>query len=224
MTAAASASLDELTAAIRAAVAAAGQSVPALRPVRREFSRRIKQFDAKEVLDLALRLLAAGLPKWLAYELVHHHRAAMAALDVKWLTRLGDGLAAWYEVDPYACYLAGPAWREGRISDRVVHGWAKSADRWWRRVAVVSSVALNNTARGGSGDTLRTLAVCKLAVDDRDDMVVKALSWALRELAKRDPAAVRAFLRANDGRLAPRVVREVGNKLTTGLKNSRRTG
>jgi 3-methyladenine DNA glycosylase AlkD len=50
-------------------------------------------------------------------------------------------------------------------------------------------------------------------------MVVKALSWALRELAKRDPSAVREFVRENEARLAPRLLREVRNKLNTGLKN-----
>jgi 3-methyladenine DNA glycosylase AlkD len=54
---------------------------------------------------------------------------------------------------------------------------------------------------------------------DRDDMVVKALSWSLRELAKRDAAAVRAYLKKSGSKLAARVVREVGNKLRTGKKN-----
>jgi 3-methyladenine DNA glycosylase AlkD len=52
-------------------------------------------------------------------------------------------------------------------------------------------------------------------------MVVKALSWALRELSKRDPNAVRAFLAKHAKALAPRVIREVNNKLVTGLKNPR---
>ena len=56
---------------------------------------------------------------------------------------------------------------------------------------------------------------------DRDDMVVKAMSWALRELAKRDPLAVRRFAASHQD-LAPRVVREVTNKLKTGLKNPQR--
>jgi 3-methyladenine DNA glycosylase AlkD len=56
-------------------------------------------------------------------------------------------------------------------------------------------------------------------VDDRDDMVVKAMSWALRELVAHDPDAVRAFLSAHDDVLAARVKREVTNKLETGLKN-----
>jgi 3-methyladenine DNA glycosylase AlkD len=54
---------------------------------------------------------------------------------------------------------------------------------------------------------------------DRDDMVVKAMSWALRELAKKEPARVDAYLAKNGELLAPRVLREVRNKLRTGLKN-----
>ena len=53
----------------------------------------------------------------------------------------------------------------------------------------------------------------------RDDMVVKALSWAPRALAVRQPRAVDRYLRTHADRLAPRVLREVRNKLTTGLKN-----
>lgn len=48
--------------------------------------------------------------------------------------------------------------------------------------------------------------------------IAKALSWALRELLEWEPGAVRSFLEAHDAVLAGRVRREVGNKLTTGLK------
>jgi 3-methyladenine DNA glycosylase AlkD len=54
------------------------------------------------------------------------------------------------------------------------------------------------------------------------DMVVKALSWSLRELAKHDPAPVTSFLAVEQARLAARVKREVGNKLTTGVKTPSR--
>ena len=52
-------------------------------------------------------------------------------------------------------------------------------------------------------------------------MVVKGLSWALRELVPRDREAVVGFLEEHDGVLAARVKREVWNKLETGLKNPR---
>jgi len=50
-------------------------------------------------------------------------------------------------------------------------------------------------------------------------MVYKALSWALRALVVHDPAAVEAFIEEHRGQLHARVVREVRNKLATGLKN-----
>jgi 3-methyladenine DNA glycosylase AlkD len=58
---------------------------------------------------------------------------------------------------------------------------------------------------------------------DRDDMVVKALSWSLRELSKRDRRAVELFIDRYEKELHPRVKREVRNKLETGLKNPRRS-
>jgi hypothetical protein len=205
--------------------AAADRTVPTLRSVRRDTSRRIEALAASDVLDLADRLLDRpdDVPRWLSYELIHHHPAALGALDEDALLRLGRGLEAWGDVDSFACYLSGVAWREGLVSDASVHAWAGSEDRWWRRTALVSTVALNARARGGSGDPERTLAVCDLLKADRDDMVVKALSWALRELAKRDPASVESYVDGNRALLAPRVVREVENKLRTGLKNPRRS-
>jgi len=62
------------------------------------------------------------------------------------------------------------------------------------------------------------LRICEALLDDRDDMVVKALSWSLRELGKRDANAVRLFLLKNHDRVASRVTREVTNKLATGKK------
>ena len=104
----------------------------------------------------------------------------------------------------------------------LIHSWARSADRWWRRAALVSTVPLNSKARGGSGDTYRTLQVCRLLESDTDPMVAKALSWALRELSKRDPRAVRDYLSNRKEVLPALVRREVGNKLKTGVKNPRK--
>jgi 3-methyladenine DNA glycosylase AlkD len=52
--------------------------------------------------------------------------------------------------------------------------------------------------------------------------VMKALSWALRELAKKHPEEVRRFLDAHEAHVAARVQREVRNKIVTGQKNPRR--
>lgn len=192
-----------------------------VRALRREFSKRIAQARPQVVIELALKLLE--FPRFeyrfVAYELIAGHRAALRSLQAKELEQLGEGLDRWEAVDTFACYLSGPAWHENQVSDKLIHRWARSKDRWWRRAALVSTVPLNNKARGGRGDAARTLAVCKILIADRDGMVVKAMSWALRELAKHDPKTVRQFLAEHKDELAARAVREVRNKLTTGVKN-----
>jgi 3-methyladenine DNA glycosylase AlkD len=50
-------------------------------------------------------------------------------------------------------------------------------------------------------------------------MIQKAVSWALRELSKRDREAVLNFMERYQNRLASRVVREVNHKLEFGTKN-----
>jgi 3-methyladenine DNA glycosylase AlkD len=200
-------------------VALPNRSTAAVRTVRREFSRRLAKSDASEVLDTARTLLADPGLRWVAYELVQHHPGAMARMGARELREFGGGMASWDAVDTFSCFLAGPAWQARQVPDRLIHDWARSPNRWWRRAALVATVALNCPARGGRGDTPRTLRICRMLAPDRDDMVVKAMSWALRELAKRDPRAVRDFLATRT--VAARVAREVRNKLTTGLKNPR---
>jgi 3-methyladenine DNA glycosylase AlkD len=192
--------------------------------VRREFSKRLAMADASVVIRVAFRLLEqSGIAsRFVAYELICHHRGALGSLRANELRHLGRGIDSWGAVDCFACYLAGPAWREKQVPDTLIYRWAASSDRWWRRAALVSTVPLNNKTRGGKGDLARTLQVCRLLACDRDEMVVKALSWALREAAKREPEGVRQFLSKYESSLAPRVLREVRNKLRTGLKNPRK--
>lgn len=193
------------------------------RTVRRGWSQRLKELSGPSVVELGIRLVPLGLwERIFAYEIIVHHAGALDALTQKDVASLGRGIQSWGEVDCFASYVAGPAWRQRNISDRTVQSWAKSPNRWWRRAALVSTVPLNNHARGGQGDVTRTLRICRMLIRDRDDMVVKALSWALRELSKRNRRAVEQFLHRYDQIMAPRVKREVANKLRTGLKNPRR--
>jgi 3-methyladenine DNA glycosylase AlkD len=205
---------------IAARVAASADfSVAGLRPLRRQISGELRSEEPSLVLRSTISLLRRPrVPRWFVYELLHNHRA-LTVLQRRDVEQLGQGIANWGDVDAFGVYIAGPAFREGRLAANTIRDWARSPDRWWRRAALVATVALNNTARGGRGDADRTLAVCNLLRHDRDDMVVKALSWALRELAKKEPARVQAYLQDNADALAPRVLREVKNKLRTGLKN-----
>ena len=193
-----------------------------VRTIRREYSRRLKGAGASLVLQVARDLLSTHGHRWVAYELIKDHPAAFRSIGEAELEELGQGIDSWDTVDGFARILAGPAWLAGQVDDDLIHRWAHSNDHWWRRAALVSTVALNMRSQGGRGDVARTLAVCELLVDDHEDMVVKGMSWALRQLVVHDAKAVNAFLRKHEVGLAARVKREVRHKLATGLKNPSR--
>ena len=186
-------------------------TIPAMREIRRAHSREL--CDEPTILPLALDLIdGTEIERIFAYELLHHHKATMGALRERDIRKLGQGIDSWGTVDAFAMYISGPAWRDGRLSDAELTRWARSRDRWWRRAALASTIPTSRT--GGATD--RVIRICTMLAADRDDMVVKALSWALRELTKTDRRAVERFLAAHD--VAARVRREVTNKLRTGLK------
>jgi 3-methyladenine DNA glycosylase AlkD len=187
-----------------------------------DFLKETAHLSPDEAIDLASRLWRLGEHRFLyaASQLLHRHPAAFSKVRWKVLEPLGHSMDSWWSVDMFAT-LAGPAWREGQVSDARVLRWTRSKNRWWRRAALVCTVALNRKSQGGRGDPPRTLAVCEQLVRDRDDMVVKGMSWALRDLIARDRKAVERFLLKHDTRLAARVKREVRNKLTSGRKNPR---
>jgi 3-methyladenine DNA glycosylase AlkD len=192
------------------------------RSIRRGISAEIATMEASVVFGLAEGLIEAGFD-WEGWEFINAHRAAFAALSPTRLEQLGEGINSWGQADAFATILAGPAWREGIIGNADVDNWARSPDHWWRRIALVATTVLNTRSRWGTGDTQRTLAVVGSLINDRDDAVVKAVSWALRSLVPWDPRAVRSFLESHETELAARVKREVRTKLETGLKSRRRT-
>lgn len=211
---------EEIAAEIDAEIRALPvRNTPNERAIRRKYSQLLKQASPEFVRDVASKLLKDYSYRWIAYELIANHREALRQIGEADLEELGQGINSWWSVDSFARTLSGPAWLKGQVSDNLVHNWARSKDRWWRRAALVSTVALNMRSHGGRGDVERTLGVCRLLVGDHDDMVVKAMSWALRELLVHDTGAVSEFLNEHEKVLAARVKREVRNKLSTGLKN-----
>jgi hypothetical protein len=199
--------------------------VPGARAVRKRLSGQIRSADTADAIAIGLALASTPAMKpararWVGWELINKHPGALDTLDLPTVEALGAGNSTWDEVDGFGIYILGAAWLRGRIKDADVRRWAKDSDLWRRRAALVATVVLNTKTHGGTGDAKRTLAIANLLIDDREDMVVKAMSWALRCLVNWDRAAVEKFLDAHEERLAARVKRETRTKLRTGKKNA----
>ncbi|HLZ75881.1 DNA alkylation repair protein [Phenylobacterium sp.] len=200
------------------------RDTPSMRAVRKHWSKTLRAASAEEVLATAaaLETRSGQTGKWLAYELIRFHPGAFAAVTEVQIEPFAARAQSWYAVDALGTILTGPLWAQGRLADGRVEAWSRSPDLWLRRSALVATVGLNARASGGPGDAARTLPVCRRLAPDREDMVVKALSWALRALSQRDRPAVERFMAEMDAVLAPRVKREVRHKLQTGLKTPRK--
>jgi 3-methyladenine DNA glycosylase AlkD len=198
-----------------------GVIVPRIKVLLKDVKRRTVDFSPSEKIELAKRLVGTGIfeCQQLAYEYIGNDKKALGGITEKDLDELGQNLDNWVSVDYYAGLIVGYAWREGVISIEKVKTYLRSPDHWIRRIAVVATVALNQKARGGKGDSKQTLEICTLVVDDHQEMITKALSWALRELAKIEKEPVAEFIEKFKDRLHKRVLREVMHKLEFGTKN-----
>jgi 3-methyladenine DNA glycosylase AlkD len=96
----------------------------------------------------------------------------------------------WDLVDLSAGQIVGAyLWDKSRAPlDRL----ARSRSLWERRVAVL---ATSHFIRHGEFDT--TLRIAGMLLDDREDLIHKAVGWMLREVGKRDPACEESFLRVH---------------------------
>jgi len=201
-----------------------GVSAPKMRTVLRQLLQDLKGDGPESVLGLAWFLREEGTHegRQVAFELLDRRKDARAVLRAKDIRNLGQGNDNWASVDAFACYVSGPVWREGQITDKQVCSWTRSRDLWWRRTALVSTVPLNMKSRGGTGDSDRTLMICRELVQDPEPMVAKGLSWALRTLIAVDRSGVNRFLDEYEATLPSLVKREVRTKLKTGKKNPNR--
>lgn len=198
------------------------RDTPSMREVRKRRSTELKSQPAAEVIAVA-QALERDAPqerKWVAYELIRFHPGAFAALGEAEVEDFAGRIASWYATDAFGTVLSGPLWAKGRLPDELFDAWSRSESRWLRRSALVATVGRNAM----TPDAARTFELCLRLADDRDDMVEKAVSWALRYLSQRDRPAVDAFFAEHGERFRPRVKRELRHKLATGLKSGKKRG
>jgi 3-methyladenine DNA glycosylase AlkD len=96
----------------------------------------------------------------------------------------------WDLVDGSAPYIIGEHLRS-RPRD-TLYKLARSGNIWERRMAIVSTMPLIRT-----GDLNDTFAIAALLLNDKQDLIHKAVGWMLREAGKHSTAALLNFLKQN---------------------------
>ncbi len=98
----------------------------------------------------------------------------------------------WDLVDASAEYIVGPHIGPDRLD--VLERLARSPDLWERRIAMLAT--FHWIKQGRFAPALR---IATLLLNDRHDLIHKAVGWMLREIGKRDRAVEVAFLREHHG-------------------------
>jgi 3-methyladenine DNA glycosylase AlkD len=169
-----------------------GLTVPQLRTLARRHAAlprdavlALLQSEWHEERLLALLLLVH------AYE--RGDAATRAAITRAYLAHTAH-VNNWDLVDASAGTLVGAsvAPHDLALLDRL----ARSRSLWERRIAMVAT--FHHTKRGDVGPALH---VAERLLGDRHDLIHKAVGWMLREVGKRDRAALEAFLDAHYDRL-----------------------
>ena len=101
-----------------------------------------------------------------------------------------DRVNNWDLVDSSAHLIIGP-WLESR-SRQPLHRMARSKDLWTRRAAIMATY---HFIRGN--DFADTLTIASVLLEDRHDLIQKAVGWMLREVGNRDRLVEERFLKAN---------------------------
>jgi 3-methyladenine DNA glycosylase AlkD len=165
----------------------AGVRVPATRAIVKRFERMpLAEVVALLESPVHEHRLAALLVMVRQYEVASRPRTrddeARLAVHETYLAAVRGGrVNNWDLVDSSAEWLVGEVLREaGRGDDPLLDRLAASASLWERRVAVLSTFAFIK-----AGDARPTLRLAPRLLDDREDLMHKAVGWMLREVGKR---------------------------------------
>lgn len=79
---------------------------------------------------------------------------------------------------------------------KVLYKLAKSQNLWEKRIAIISTFAFLK-----NGDLADSVRIAELLLDDKHDLIHKAVGWTLREVGKKDVKVLDKFLSLHAGHM-----------------------
>lgn len=165
-----------------------GITVPALRKIASRY-QHLKLSDIRKLLssDIHEHRLAALLILVDQYE----HGSANLRKDIFdfYLANIRY-INNWDLVDASARDIVG----EHLVSRsrKILYTFAKSSDLWERRIAIVATHAFIRR-----GDLTETFKISELLLEDKHDLIHKALGWMLREAGKQSEPQLADFIKTH---------------------------
>jgi 3-methyladenine DNA glycosylase AlkD len=123
-----------------------------------------------------------------------YRRASTPRLLPRWKRWLAKNQSAnWATTDAMCGALIGPTLVQFPERAREMRAWSRHPNMWVRRASIVSLIPL--ARKGRALDLLYDVA--RRLHGDAEDLIQKAVGWALREAGKADERRLERYLRAN---------------------------
>ena len=199
-----------------------GTSMPGAERVLTGF---VQDFGLPSDLSLFARLFEASLEEaWCAIWMLAAQPEFCA--DTWRLTETWSGAPdTWALADPISLLLVAGHLDAGVITEDMLRGWAAREEPfWYRRVALVSTVSLNDGLHGPTQRRLRrigrvppigesprpglTLDLLEASIHDRRHFIRLGIGWSLRPLSAVDPDGAAAFVQRHRSQITKAMLRK----------------
>ena len=168
-----------------------GISAPQRRDSLRDAWWGLRAPSSTELGDAAVQLMQLREREYhyAAYDLIARN---IECADEHFLAQYGERLITttpwWDSVDGLVSAAVNPLTKKYDC-DALIDAWSESGNIWLIRAAITHQRGWKKDT-----DTARVLRLCDRHWENREFFVAKAIGWAMRDLARLDPAAVRHFL------------------------------
>jgi 3-methyladenine DNA glycosylase AlkD len=179
-----------------------GAGMPAVRAAAKAALRAHPDLDHAGLIRVVEELWSKPVHdrRAAAVELLVAREKRLTAKDLPLLERLLRESRTWALVDMIAPAVVGPIVERDATAGRTLDRWARDDDFWLRRAAML---ALLIPLRRGGGDWPRFTRYAEEMLEEKEFFIRKAIGWILREVSKKRPELVAAWL-------APRMSRASG--------------
>ena len=169
-----------------------GVRMPDIRKVAKKFSPKITLKELTELIQSPIhevRLCALII-------LVNQYNQGNFSKIFEYYIRQINFINNWDLVDSSAPYIVGDYLYNNPDERSILFEFVHSENLWVKRISIVSTFTLikNNQFN-------ETLQIAKILLNDKHDLIHKAVGWMLREVYKRDQDLIRTFLKQNYSQL-----------------------
>jgi len=169
-----------------------GVRMPDIRKVAKKFSPKITLKELTELIQSPIhevRLCALII-------LVNQYKKGNFSKIFEYYIRQINFINNWDLVDSSAPYIVGDYLYNNPDERSILFEFVHSENLWVKRISIVSTFTLikNNQFN-------ETLQIAKILLNDKHDLIHKAVGWMLREVYKRDQDLIRTFLKQNYAQL-----------------------